>query len=145
MLSCRDVSAQVSLIAFDKPLERWQTNCAAAALVKIIQQQPEPLNAVLVASMQLPGTSLSRSGPCVLALRQQQDLLAPVAHLGQLPGSTVLRDALLAAFLQCFEATQMPVMALVAPGGPACAAQQHFSAELHWLLMHAQEPLREGV
>lgn len=120
----------MSLIAFDKPLERWQNNCAAAALVKIIQQQLEPPNAVLVASMQLPGTSLSRSEPCVLALRQQQALLAPVTHLRQLPGSTVLRDPLLAAFLQCFEATQLPVMALVAPGGPACAALQCSSSEI---------------
>ena len=117
-------SLQVSLVAFSKPLERWQNNCAAAALVKVIQQQPEPPNAVLVASMQLPGISLGRSEPCVLALRQEQALLAPVTHLRQLPGSTVLRDALLAAFLQCFEATQLPVMVLAAPGGPACAARQ---------------------
>ena len=123
----------MSLVAFDKPLERWQSNCAAAALVKIIQQQPELPNAVLVASMQLPGTSLGRSEPCVLALRQQQDLPDPLTHLRQLPGSTVLRDALLAAFLQCFEATQLPVMALVAAGGPACAALQWLTSEVHWL------------
>ena len=134
----------MSLIAFDNHLERWQNNCAAAALVKIIQQQPEPPNAILVASMQLPGTSLSRSEPCVLALRQQQALLAPVTHLRQLPGSTTLRDALLAAFLQCFEATQLPVMALIAPGGPPGAALEWFSAD-GVLAYHLLHTLREGV
>ena len=98
--------------------------------------------------MQLPGTSLSRSEPCVLALRQQQALLAPVTHLRQLPGSTVLRDALLAAFLQCFEATQLPVMALIAPGGPPCAALQCLSSRvqcLRYLLLHAQAAAERGV